>query len=47
MNQHNLEKLEYGRNLRESTNLIKCSAIVVFDDGSNWQWEHADMPQRL
>ena len=49
MNEQNLkriidEKLEHGRKLRESTTLIKCRAIVEFDDGSNWQPTHAYIP---
>ena len=43
MNEYNLKRLEHGRKLRESTTLIKCRAIVDFDDGSNWQWVHADI----
>ena len=38
------EKLEHGRKLRESTTLIKCRAIVEFDDGSNWQPTQAYIP---
>lgn len=49
MNEQNLkiirdEKLERGRNLRGSTTLIKCIAIVEFDDGSNWQEMLAHIP---
>ena len=49
MNEHNLERitherLEHGRKLRESTTLIKCIAIVEFNDGTNWQWVHANIP---
>ena len=44
MNEYNEKRLEHGRTLRESTTLIKCTAIVEFDDGSNWQWVHADIP---
>ena len=49
MNEQNLkriinEKLENGRKLRESTTLIKCLAIVEFDDGSNWQEMLAHIP---
>ena len=44
MDQYDREKLEYGRNLRESSDLIECRAIVEFDDGSNWQWVYADIP---
>ena len=49
MNEQNLkrianERLEHGRKLRESTTLIKCRAIVEFDDGSNWQPTHAYIP---
>lgn len=46
MDQCDREKLEYGRNLRESADLIECRAIVEFDDGSNRQWVHADIPPR-
>ena len=46
MDQYDREKLEYGRNLRESADLIECRAIVKFDNGSNWQWVHADIPPR-
>ena len=38
------ERLEYGISLRESTDFIKGHAIVEFDDGTNWQWVHADIP---
>ena len=41
MNHSDLEKLEHGRELRESPNLIKCRAIVEYDDGLNWQDVHA------
>ena len=49
MNEHNLkriesERLEHGRKLRESTTLIKCLAIVEYDDGSNWQEVEAYIP---
>ena len=51
MDERTREKLEYGISLRESTNLIKCIAIVEFDVGlnsqdvaPNWQWVHADIP---
>ena len=49
MNEQNLkritdERLEYGISLRESTDFIKGHAIVEFDDGTNWQWVHADIP---
>lgn len=44
MDQYTCEKLEYGISLRESSQLIKCRAIVEFDDGTNWQWVHADIP---
>ncbi len=49
MNEQNLkritdERLEYGISLRESTDFIKGRAIVEFDDGTNWQWVHADIP---
>ena len=49
MNEQNLkritdEKLEHGRKLRESTTLIKCIAIVEFDDGTNWQEMLAHIP---
>lgn len=49
MNEQNLkritdEKLEHGRKLRGSTTLIKCLAIVEFDDGSNWQEMLAHIP---
>ena len=49
MNEQNLkriinERLEHGRNLRESTTLIKCLAIVEFDDGTNWQEMLAHIP---
>ena len=49
MNEHNLkritdEKREHGRKLRESTTLIKCMAIVEFDDGTNWQEMLAHIP---
>ena len=44
MDEHTREKLEYGISLRESTNLIKSLAYVEFDDGTNWQWVHADIP---
>lgn len=49
MNEHNLkrienERLEHGRKLRESTTLIKCIAIVEYEDGSNWQEVEADIP---
>ena len=42
MNEQNLERiknkrLEHGRKLQESTTLIKCLAIVEYDDGSNSQ----------
>ena len=40
------ERLEHGRKLRESTTLIKCRAIVEFDDGSNWQPTHACIPPK-
>ena len=38
------ERLENGRRLRESTTLIKCRAIVEFDNGSNWQDMLAHIP---
>lgn len=38
------EKLEYGRSLRGATTLIKCWAVVEFDDGSNWQEMLAYIP---
>ena len=41
MNQYDQEKLEHGRELRKSTTLIKCGAIVEHDDGLNWQDVHA------
>lgn len=44
MDQYTRERLEYGISLRESSQLIKSTAIVDFDDGSNWQWVHADIP---
>ena len=49
MNEHNLKKIEnerlaYGISLRESTDFIKGIAIVEFDDGTNWQWIHVDIP---
>ena len=49
MNQDNLkritdERLEYGISLRESTDFLKGHAIVEFDDGTNWQWVHVDIP---
>ena len=49
MNEHNQkritsERLEYGISLRESTDFIKGRAIVEFEDGSNWQWVHVDIP---
>ena len=49
MNEQNLkriidERLEHGRKLRESTTLIKCLAIVEFDDGTNWQEMLAHIP---
>ena len=46
MDQYDREKLEYGRNLRESADLIECRAIVEFADQSNSQWVHADIPPR-
>ncbi len=46
MDQYDREKLEYGRHLRESADLIECRAIVEFDDGSNGQSVHADIPPR-
>ena len=46
MDQYDREKLEYGRNLRESADLIECRAIVEFKGESNWQWVHADIPPR-
>lgn len=40
-----LEKsLKLGRELRETSDLIKCTAIVEFEDGSNWQPLYADIP---
>ena len=44
MNEYKLKRLEHGLKLRESTTLIKCRAIVEFDDGSNWQPTHAYIP---
>jgi len=44
MEQYTRERLEYGMSLRESAHLIKCWAYVEFDDGTNWQWVHADIP---
>ena len=49
MNEQNLkritdEKLEHGRKLRESTTLIKCLAIIEYDDGTNWQDILAHIP---
>lgn len=49
MNEQNLkritdERLENGRKLRESTTLIKCLAIVEYDDGTNWQDIPAHIP---
>ena len=41
MCQNDHEKLEYGRELQKSTNLIECRAIVEYDDGLNWQGVHA------
>ena len=38
------ERLEHGRKHRESTTLIKCLAIVEFDDGTNWQEMLAYIP---
>ena len=46
MDQYDRKKLEYGRYLRESEDLIECRAIVEFDGGSNWQWVHADIPPK-
>ena len=49
MNEQNLkritdERLEYGISLRESTDFIKGHATVEFDDGTNPQWVHVDIP---
>ena len=49
MNEQNLkriidERLEHGRKLRESTTLIKCLAIVEYEDGTNWQDILAHIP---
>ena len=44
MDQYTRERLKYGIRLRESSQLIKCRAIVEFEDGANWQWVHADIP---
>ena len=49
MNEQNLkritdERLEDGRKLRETTTLIKCRAIVEYDDGTNWQDILAHIP---
>lgn len=49
MNEQNLkritdERLAYGISLRESTDFIKGRAIVEFDDGTNWQEVHVDIP---
>ena len=38
------ERLAYGISLRESTDFIKGHAIVEFDDGTNPQWVHVDIP---
>lgn len=40
------ERLEYGRNLRESPSLIKCVATVEYADGTNWQEVHACIPPK-
>ena len=49
MNEQNLkritdERLEHGRKLRESKTLIKCLAIVEYEDGTNWQDILAHIP---
>ena len=49
MNELNLkgiteEKLEYGISLRESTDFIKGHATVEYEDGTNPQWVHVDIP---
>ena len=47
MNKYDLERLEYGIHLREtteSTEFLKGHAFVEFDDGTNWQWIHVEIP---
>ena len=43
MNDCDQKRRELGRELRESTTLIKCRAIVKNDEGLNPQWVHADI----
>lgn len=44
MRQHERERLEYGQELRKSTDFIKCRAIVEFDDRTNSQEVRVDIP---